>query len=144
MGFEDSLWQERAAESAAGCGATTFVVQGANEAAPWLGLVTVLGPGHAANANSPSSELLSMWIAPEARRQGLALRLLDVAVQFAMDTGAPSLALAVTRGNAVARLLYEDYGFVAATDAGYPTDHACHGELRLVLTLGGSRAPARE
>jgi len=55
--------------------------------------------------------LYQMWIAPNARRHGLALRMLDTAVAWARDAGATTVELDVTCGNTPAARLYERAGF---------------------------------
>jgi len=54
-------------------------------------------------------ELISMWVAPEARRKGLAHDLIRAVKAWAGDR---SLSLRVVDGNAAATTLYESQGFV--------------------------------
>ncbi|WP_136683324.1 GNAT family N-acetyltransferase [Falsirhodobacter xinxiangensis] len=58
-------------------------------------------------------------VAPDARRQGLGLRLLQGAAEWAGRQGARDLALAVTRANQPARTLYEKAGMVQASHYHY-------------------------
>jgi ribosomal protein S18 acetylase RimI-like enzyme len=135
-GFDDALWSARASESSAGTRAATFVAED-DEAADveWLGLVTVLGIGHEAVGGREAAELVSMWIAPVARGQGLGARLVQAAVDFAIACQAPAIELSVTRGNDAALGLYQAHGFVLCADTGLPEDHACRDELRLRRVL---------
>ena len=55
--------------------------------------------------------LFAMWIAPHARRRGVARALLDRAVAWATDHGATELHLTVTNNNDIARALYDSLGF---------------------------------
>lgn len=135
LGFDDALWESRATEASTGTLAATFVVEGDDADAPWLGIVSVLGPEHDPHREASSAELVSMWVAPEARRLGLADRLVDAAVGFARSIGVHTLALAVTRNNQAARALYERHGFVESCDVAYESGHPCHGEVAMVLRL---------
>lgn len=58
--------------------------------------------------------LFQMWVAPEARGQGVAGALLDEAVRWATARGAQAMQLGVTCTNADALRLYERAGFVEA------------------------------
>ena len=60
--------------------------------------------------------LYQMWVAPDYRKQGAGRALLDAAVGWARDSGADTVVLDVTVGNAPARALYERGGFVAIGD----------------------------
>lgn len=131
--FDQALWASRARESSAGSAAATFVVEDAS--GDWLGLVTVLGPTHEAADDPTCAKLVSMWIAPEARRQGIAQKLVQAAVEFATKIGAQALCLAVTRSSTAARQLYEKFGFVPALEEGYEESHPCHGEMQMTLSL---------
>lgn len=56
--------------------------------------------------------LFQMWVAPEARGQGVAAALLDEAVRWARARGALAIQLGVNCANAAAVGLYERAGFV--------------------------------
>jgi ribosomal-protein-alanine acetyltransferase len=56
--------------------------------------------------------LLTIGVAPEQQRRGLATALLDHIVERAAETGAAVMILEVRKGNAAARALYRRYGFV--------------------------------
>src|SRR5690349_9824437 len=58
------------------------------------------------------AHLYQMWVAPNARRQGVGRALLDAAIDWARDVGASVLVLDVTTGNSDAARLYESAGFV--------------------------------
>jgi ribosomal protein S18 acetylase RimI-like enzyme len=58
--------------------------------------------------------LFQMWVAPEARGQGVAGALLDEALRWATERGAQAMQLGVTCTNAEALRLYERAGFVEA------------------------------
>ena len=56
-------------------------------------------------------EVVAMYVAPEARGQGCAGRLLDAVAATSRQRGAHRLVLRVTRGNRVASRCYTSYGF---------------------------------
>jgi ribosomal protein S18 acetylase RimI-like enzyme len=55
--------------------------------------------------------IVSMWVAPEARRGGLGVQLMQTAEMWAREQGFAALSLDVTEGNAPAIALYERCGF---------------------------------
>jgi GNAT superfamily N-acetyltransferase len=59
------------------------------------------------------AELVSMWVAPEARGQGVGDLLVTTIVTWAQEHGATTLRLDVTDANAHASALYARHGFVA-------------------------------
>jgi ribosomal protein S18 acetylase RimI-like enzyme len=65
----------------------------------------------------PAMELISMWIAPEARGRGVADLLIRAVAAWALESGAAELRLSVANGNERALALYHRHGFV---DAGEP------------------------
>jgi ribosomal protein S18 acetylase RimI-like enzyme len=62
------------------------------------------------------AHLVSMWTAPEARRQGIARAMITTAIAWAQESGAGQIHLWVTVGNDGARLLYESAGFQLTDD----------------------------
>ena len=60
--------------------------------------------------------LNDLYVAPEARRSGVARALMDAARDFARDDGAASLELATETSNARAQALYDDLGYERETD----------------------------
>ena len=63
-------------------------------------------------------ELISMWVAPEARGRGVARELIEAIARWAAEQGAIDLRLAVMPDNDRARRTYERAGFVATDDPG--------------------------
>jgi len=55
--------------------------------------------------------LNDLYVAPGARRQGVARALMDAAHAFAASTGAVGVDLATERDNASAQALYDDLGY---------------------------------
>ena len=83
-----------------------------------------------------SGYLISMWVAPEARRQGVGSALVDAVVQWARTQGLIRLLLDVGEKNAPAIALYTRKGFVPNGDVGTlppPREHL--REIQLVKNL---------
>lgn len=57
--------------------------------------------------------LVSTWVAPEARGNGLGSKLVGSVVEWAAGAGASEVTLWVVDGNRPAMALYEEAGFVA-------------------------------
>lgn len=74
-------------------------------------------------------ELISMWVAPPARGQGVAALLIDAVARWGTDAGARAVVLSVMRDNDVARRVYERVGFVAV-----PETSAAGDGRELVMT----------
>ena len=74
-----------------------------------------------------AAELISMWVAPEARRRGIGRALIERIVEW--SAGRP-LHLRVMDGNQPAITTYERYGFVLAD--GPPDAEGCRRMLRNV------------
>jgi ribosomal protein S18 acetylase RimI-like enzyme len=65
-----------------------------------------------------TAELISMWVAPEARGQGVADKLIDHVEAWARQERAIRLQLAVTDGNERAAALYRRHGFAETGELG--------------------------
>ncbi|MGW3243000.1 N-acetyltransferase family protein [Streptomyces sp. NPDC001070] len=84
-----------------------------------------------------TAELISMWVAGDARGRGVADRLIRAVEEWAAGTaGAAVLHLAVAEGNALATALYRRNGF---EDAGGPGGLMPDGRRERVMT---KRLPA--
>jgi GNAT superfamily N-acetyltransferase len=97
-----------------------------------VGLVRVAPHAHLPDAGF----VISMWLAPEARRRGIALALLDAVAQWARTKGWTRLLLDVGEKNAPALALYTRMGFVPNGEVGTmppPRDHI--RQIRLVMRL---------
>ena len=64
------------------------------------------------------AELISMWVDPAVRGQGVARLLIDAIAHWAAATGATTLELSVMPDNVGARRTYERTGFVAVEQPG--------------------------
>jgi RimJ/RimL family protein N-acetyltransferase len=81
--------------------------------AAWLGDDPVGMVGVVRRANEPElSELIAMWVAPDARGSGAADALVRAVLDWAADAGCAGVHLEVAPGNLRARRLYARLGFV--------------------------------
>ncbi len=136
-GRPTGAWDADADARSAGDGSATFVVESTG------GIVGLVGAYLNAEERG-TVELVSMWVAPDARREGLGTRLVEQVVDWAREGGACRVALWVVRGNRPAIALYERSGFVPTGLAQVPATHPCREELRMVHELGdGARARGR-
>lgn len=99
----DSTWREWVAEAAAGEEKTLFV---AEDGDAWLGVV-----GAFVRINSREVQLISMWVAPEARGRGVARDLIRAVASWTLGRGSARVVLFVQEANSPARELYERAGF---------------------------------
>ena len=91
--------------------------------------------GYREEIGSTEVHLVSMWTAPEVRRTGLGRLLVGAVIDWAADTGASSVGLWVTRGNAPAQLLYESMGFRETGEHQPLPSDPCADEVRMILHL---------
>jgi ribosomal protein S18 acetylase RimI-like enzyme len=74
----------------------------------WLGMA-----GAAVHPDrSGTVRLWWLWVAPGARGQGIARRLLEARAEWARERGAVRLELAIAENNEAAKALYQGLGFV--------------------------------
>jgi ribosomal protein S18 acetylase RimI-like enzyme len=89
------------------------------------------------NDQAPNTAyLISMWVAPEARRQGIGSALIDAVVEWARAEGLTRVLLDVGEANTPAIALYTRKGFVPTGEAGTlppPRNHI--REIQLAMTL---------
>ncbi len=83
--------------------AVTFFADLEDDAGP-AGLASVF-------VEDGAAEVVSMWVRPSARGQGVGAALVDAAADWAKARGHDSLYLWVTESNTAARVLYERCGF---------------------------------
>jgi len=88
-----------------------------------------------ATDDSASAELVSMWVAPQARGHGVGRRLVGAVIEWTRLHDATSVELWVTETNEIARGLYESCGFVPTDQRQpLPSDLSLSEiEMRLVL-----------
>jgi GNAT superfamily N-acetyltransferase len=83
-----------------------------------------------------SAKLVSMWVAPHARGQGVGGQLVAVVVQWARDHDATSVQLWVTETNTHARRLYEFCGFALSGGRQTLPSDPLLSEVAMQLVLG--------
>ena len=108
--FPDSLWQERATAGAAGRDQITVIAMSGERT---VGMTVALGRPGSDFAVLP---IVSVFVAPSERRQGVAVRLLEIAEEWARNHGASRTSLWVEEENVPARCFYESIGYVATLD----------------------------
>lgn len=129
-------WDERAASGAAGSERCTVLAFVSGEC---VGLVG--GFRNEEDRYHADVDLVSMWVAPEHRGNGVADALVDAILEWARDDAqADVVGLWVTRGNDRAQRFYERLGFVETGDVQPLPWDPCVDELRMVF---GLRAPSR-
>ena len=107
----------------------TFI---ATERGTDLGLVRGALPDHPQDA----AYLVSMWVAPEGRRQGIGSALVDTVVQWARAEGMTRLLLDVSELNEPAIAFYTRKGFVPTGEVGAlppPREHV--REIQMGMSL---------
>lgn len=99
----DTWWQEWAAEGAVGATRVLFV---ATDDGGMLGVV-----GGFRRLNPDEVQLISLWVDPRARGQGVARSLIRAVAGWAREGGAGRVVLFVQEANAPGRALYLRAGF---------------------------------
>ncbi len=124
----DAEWSDRALWASAGIERITLLAR--------LDERTIgIAGGYREEIGSTEVELVSMWTAPEVRRSGVGRLLVGAVIDWAADTGAVSVGLWVTRGNAPAQLLYESMGFRETGEYQPLPSDPCADEIRMILRL---------
>lgn len=77
------------------------------------GLVIAAWPGYPGEKNSKRAWILNMYTEPEARRRGLAKRLLEVMIEWCRANGFRAVSL---HASDAGRPLYESVGFEATNE----------------------------
>lgn len=101
-------WEALAQRRAAGQEEATFVAEAARRL---IGMVSCF-----LAAEGPCVHLVSMWTAPDARRQGVATALIRAVTAWARERGAEEIRIWVTCGNDPATALYRSLAFTATGD----------------------------
>lgn len=107
---DNAFWIQRAADNAAGINSACFVAgptgrDGSTDR--FVGLAV----GFADESIPDLAWLVSMWVAPEARGEGLGLELIDRVCGWAHSIGRTDIRLEVHADNTHARRLYDRAGF---------------------------------
>jgi ribosomal protein S18 acetylase RimI-like enzyme len=98
-------WDGLAARSEAATDSVVFVAVAADAFVGMIG-------AYVSEGDPPAAGVWGMWVAPEARRGGVASRLLDAVAGWARATGAARLELSVSDRAAAASALYRLRGFL--------------------------------
>lgn len=94
---------------------------------------SLVGQSSGTPADDPSAvELISVWVAPEARGHQISDALVSAVIEWALDRSATSIELWVRRGNGPAIALYRRLGFQQSEAP--ITD----GEIQMVRNLRGA------
>jgi ribosomal-protein-alanine N-acetyltransferase len=93
-----------------------------------------------ARAAAGEAEILTLAVAPSARRRGAATRLMEASVAAALASGAEAMFLEVAEDNLPARCLYAALGF---EEAGRRRGYYGAGRDALVLRLQPLRSTSR-
>ena len=102
--FPDETWAERAVRSAAGDDAATLLAIQNDES---VGIVTAMRN----EAQRQLFHVVGMWVAPEARREGIGRGLLNAIEGWIASCGGTSAHLSVTDAATAAMQLYESAGY---------------------------------
>jgi GNAT superfamily N-acetyltransferase len=121
-------WAESTRRMAAGETIVMFVAEAAG------GLVGMAG-AYLDPDDGSLPHLISMWVAPEARRGGVGRALVEMVVGWARDGGHPSIRLFVVAENETAANLYRRCGFLpTGRTIPLPRDHTViEEEMRQAL-----------
>lgn len=109
--FTEQEWRRRLATE----DSLTFVVE--SEELGDAGLATVIRCRES-DAEPGDYSLVSMWVAPEARRGGVGKQLVSHALHTARGFGARRVTLWVAWGNLRAEMLYQQFGFKRTGETG--------------------------
>lgn len=120
LAFNPTLWEERCVAASSGNTNAMFLA--------WRGGTPVGIVGGFEFDQPGTIDLVSMWVAPEARRRALGRQLVAAVTTWAESSSAARVELWVTRGNDAARALYRDMGFVDV-DLEDPIEAASVGPL---------------
>jgi len=133
LAMPESVWIERVTNGAAGIMSVLLIgVDAASNR--WLGMTgSYVEDGEPTIAN-----VISVWVAPEARRRGVARALQAAALAWAVSRRAQQQQLWVASNNDAARTLYLAEGFtLTGATLPHPNNPALH-EQEMIRTLSGS------
>ncbi len=122
-------WEERARQGAEGVDNVLLV---ADHGATWVGVVA----GFLDDAASARGvDVVSMWVDPAYRGQGLGRALIEAVLDWARERRAVQATLWVTENNAPAMTLYRRAGFTETGDTQALPSHPELSEVKMVLDL---------
>lgn len=100
-----------------------------------------MATGTPATDSSGCAELISMWVDPSARGQGVASALIAAIAHWAAESGATTLVLSVMNDNLAARRAYERNRFVMVPKSGQGVDDERELVMLCDLRSEASRVP---
>ncbi|MFK8024356.1 MAG: N-acetyltransferase family protein [Ilumatobacter sp.] len=121
LAFSDADWSRRATQSSTGPDSVMFFAEADSE------IVGLVGGFRTETA----TELVSMWVTPDARDLGVGRQLVDAVTEWAQEQPPERVELWVTRGNAAALRLYETSGFRVTGDHQPLPSDPCVDEIRM-------------
>ena len=124
------FWTERVATMSAGVDSVLMV---ASDAATdtWLGMTGC----YRDDPTGSSALVVSVWVAPEARRRRLARRLVDAVIEWAREREIGTLRLWVTETNHRAQSLYAGAGFTPTGATTVLQSNRSLNELEMARTI---------
>ena len=128
-GFDSTEWERRASAASSGRAAAAFFAR--DVAGEVVGLVGVFEN----TLDATTAELVSMWVSPSGRGQGVGFALVERAIGWARDAGYARLELWVARGNDAAERLYLRSGFAITGDVQPLPSDPCKDEIRMRFEL---------
>jgi GNAT superfamily N-acetyltransferase len=124
------MWVHRVTRGSVGQESLVLVAVDA-ESGDWLGMTG----SYFADDQPHVAHVVSVWVAPEARRRGVGRLLQEAARTWAVSRGAREQRLWVTHTNEAARMLYLAEGFtLTGTTQPHPAKPELH-ELEMVRPL---------
>lgn len=124
-----AYWENRAVQNAAG---EESIIVIAETEDGWIGLA-----GSYLDETEPgkSCDLISMWVHPAHRGQGVGKQLVESVVDWARERGLERVSLWVTESNASAIALYTRCGFMSTGETQPLPSNPALFEQRMVLDL---------
>ena len=134
--FPDQTWAERAALGSAGDDAATLLALRDDDP---VGIVT----GVRDEAQSHLFHVFGMWVAPDARREGVGRTLLNEIEAWIASCGGAGVQLSVTNEAAAASRLYESAGYQPDGNSAESSHTSGLVEVSLLKQLHGAGSDIR-
>jgi RimJ/RimL family protein N-acetyltransferase len=102
-------WSEQADNTSQGSDRSTFFAFSGDSP---IGIAALYRHGEGTDVG----ELLQVWVSPEYRGQGVAIKIMDAVFQWAGENGFRTVVATITKGNARTQRFYRKYGFKPASE----------------------------